>query len=103
MLYCSPVFLTKTPMLLFREIFIAKPGMASKLAKMMKEMNRGRVMTDMIGTYNTVVVEYEAESLAAFEEEMKKMMAEGPKEQPPEGQRHTDMYLEGRREVFRIL
>lgn len=88
-------------MLLFREIFIAKPGMASQLAKMMKEMGRGRVMTDMIGTYNTVVVEYEAESLAAFEEEMKKMMSEPPKEQPA-GPKHTDLYTEGRREVFRI-
>jgi len=57
----------------------------------------------MIGTYNTVVVEYEAESLAAFEEEMKKMMTETPKAQPPEGQRHTDMYMEGRREVFKIV
>lgn len=90
-------------MLLFREIFIAKPGMASTLAKMMKASGRGRVMTDMIGTYNTVVVEYEAESLAAFEAEMKKMMSEPPKDQPPAGERHTDMYLEGRREVFRIL
>jgi hypothetical protein len=94
-------------MIIVREVFIAKPGMASKLAKMFKDMvgemgHKSRVMTDLIGQYNTVVMEGEYESLTEWEAEMKQMM-EGPKdEKAPKGPSHTDMYQEGRREVYRI-
>ena len=96
-------------MILIRETFIAKPGMASKLAKMFKDMSadwggKARVMTDLIGKYNTVIMEGEYESLAAWETEMKEMMDKEPKDQPKEqsGPKHTDMYTHGKREVFRI-
>ena len=90
-------------MLLVREVFTAKPGMASQLAKMMKEqMAEAKVMTDIAGPYNTVVVEYEVASLAEWEEHMKKMMAEGKKLSKSSGPSHTDLYTTGRREMFRL-
>ena len=93
-------------MLVIREIFVAKPGMASKLAKQFKEMTadmpgqKTRVMTDMVGNYNTVIMEMEIESLAAFEKEMEKY-SKAPK-QEKEMASHTEMYLTGKREIFRL-
>ena len=94
-------------MLVFREIFVAKPGQASKMAKLMKEVMeadpnfKGRIMTDVVGDYNTVVIEGEIESLAAWEKQM-----EGYANMPPEiaekMKNYTDMYLTGKREIFRV-
>ena len=93
-------------MLLIREVFMAKPGMASKLAKLMKETMSGpgkvKVMTDMVGNYNTVVVEYEVESLTAFEKMMAEYMNMKPKDRAKMAG-YADMYMKGRREIFRIL
>ncbi|MFB3910137.1 MAG: hypothetical protein ACE15D_17250 [Candidatus Eisenbacteria bacterium] len=98
-------------MILVREVFIAKPGMASKLARMFKEMidqegmGRGKnakVMTDMTGTFNKVVVEMEYEDLTNFDRDMKEYMSQPPKESDPSKPKHTDMYNEGKREIFRI-
>ena len=50
-------------MIVVRETFIAKPGMASKLATWFKaemEGQRGcRVMTDLVGSFNSVIMETE--------------------------------------------
>lgn len=94
-------------MLVVREIFVAKPGQASKLAKMFKEVMaadpnfKGRIMTDMVGDYNTVVVEDTVESLTEWEKKM-----EDIQKNPPPGMdkmsNYTEMYLTGKREIFRI-
>lgn len=92
-------------MIVVREVFIAKPGMASKLAAMWKEqMPEAKVMTDLIGQYNTVIMEGEYKDLASWEAEMKKFMEESKNEKPKEGSgpKHTDMYLTGHREILRI-
>ncbi len=94
-------------MIKVREVFTTKPGMASKFAKMMKEVmvmpGKVEVMTDLVGNYNTVVIEHEMASLADFE----KMMAQHGKEMKAEDKQkmagYTDMYLTGRREIYRIL
>jgi hypothetical protein len=94
-------------MLIVRETFVAKPGQASKLAKLMKEMFeadpnfKGRVMTDMVGNYNTVVAESEVESLAEWEKYMENMpeMSDDLKEKM---KNYTDMYLTGKREIWRV-
>ena len=100
-------------MIVIREEFIAKPGMASKLATMFKEMfkeemtqgNMGRdakVMTDMTGPFNKVVIEREYDDMAAFDKEMKEYMKQ-PKQKPdPSKPSHVDMYMEGKREIFRV-
>jgi len=91
-------------MITVREVFIARPGMASKLAAMFKaEMGEGsRVMTDMTGMFNKVVVETNYEDMAAFDKEMQEYMKQ-PKAAPdPSKPSHTDMYTEGKREIFRV-
>jgi hypothetical protein len=96
-------------MFLIRETFIAKPGYAGKLAKMMKEEMakwkdfKGYVLLDMVTDYNKIVIEFEIEHLDQFEKEMeahRKQMAEKMSDQPPE---YTQYYLNGKREIFRIL
>ena len=63
-------------MLIIREVFIAKPGQASRLAKLFKNASRVmpgkvRIMTDLVGKFNKVVMETEVKSLAEFEKRMK--------------------------------
>jgi hypothetical protein len=99
-------------MLIIREVFKAKPGQASKLAKLFRKALAAdtsmRVMTDMVGDYNTVVCEMEVESLAEFEKQMEEYRSgkPDPKMDPElaeEMSRYTEMYLTGRREIYRII
>ena len=99
-------------MLVIREVFTAKPGQASKLAKLFKrafgaEPNT-RIMTDMVGNYNTVVVEMQVKSLAEFEKQMEEMKSgkPDPKMDPDVAQelsKYTEMYVTGRREIYQIV
>ena len=99
-------------MLVIREVFTAKPGQASKLAKLFKrafgaEANT-RIMTDMVGNYNTVVVEMQVKSLAEFEKQMEEMKSgkPDPKMDPDVAQelsKYTEMYVTGRREIYQIV
>ena len=96
-------------MIIVHEIFICKPGNASKLAKKFKEAMAGsnevvNILTDMTGQFNKVVIVNKYESLTAYEqswekykentEEMKKM------EQAMAG--YQDMYLTGSREIYQV-
>lgn len=98
-------------MLLVRETFIAKPGHAGELAKMMKgEMseadasgNMPLVLLDQVAEYNTIIVEYQVKSLADFEETMTKEKTKMKSATPKPGPKYTDLYLTGRREIFRIV
>jgi len=96
---------------LIREIFTAKPGMAGKLAKLFKkgfaDTSNMRIITDMTGPYNTVIVEMEIDSLAEWERNMENMRTGKPDpnmnpEAMEEMSKYTDMYLTGRREIFKI-
>jgi len=92
-------------MLIVREIFTARPGQASKLAKLFKKAmgtnSKLRIMTDVVGDYNTVVIEGEVENLAEFESG--KLEPEIDPQLQEEMSKYTEMYLTGRREVFRVL
>jgi len=99
-------------MLIIREVFTAKPGQASKLAKLFKKAfgsdPTARVMTDLVGDYNTVVVEVQANSLVEFEKQMEEYKSgkPDPKMDPKvaeELSNYTEMYLTGRREIFQIV
>ncbi len=61
-------------MLIVREVITAKPGQASKLAKLFKKVFASDptaiVMTDMVGNYNTVVVEMKVKNLIEFEKQI---------------------------------
>lgn len=91
------------------DIFVCKPGMASKLAKKFKEAMEGdtslvHIMTDMTGAYNRVIMVTQFENLSDYErsweryqqqsEEMKRMM------EKMEG--YQDMFLTGSREIFKV-
>ncbi len=101
-------------MYIIREVFKAKPGQASKLAKLFKKMAtgemKGRVMTDMVGPYNTVVMEMEVESLAEWEKKMAEHKSGKPDPEmekldqatKDEIAKYTELYTEGRREIFQI-
>ena len=96
-------------MIIVHDIFVCKPGNASKLAKKFKEGMTGNgdlvnVMTDMTGQFNRVIMVTKYDSLTAYEkswekyqektEEMKKM------EQAMAG--YQDMYLTGSREIYQV-
>lgn len=99
-------------MLIIREVFTAKPGQASKLAKLFKKGFGSdpnmRIMTDMVGDYNTVVVEMSVPTLAEFERQMEEYKSgkPDPKMDPAvaeEMSKYTEMYLTGRREIYQIV
>ncbi|MBI2053912.1 MAG: hypothetical protein HYT36_01070 [Candidatus Staskawiczbacteria bacterium] len=96
-------------MLIVKETFIAKPGHAGKLAKIMKEEMdkwegfKGHVMLDFVTSYNKIVVEYEIESLADFDkmmEDWKKEQSKAKSDKPPA---YTELYQTGKREIFKIV
>ncbi|MEO6732217.1 MAG: NIPSNAP family protein, partial [Ferruginibacter sp.] len=66
-------------MIIVHDIFICKPGNASKFAKLFKEAmaDNGElvnIMTDLTGDFNKVVMVTKYDSLAAYEESFKKYM-----------------------------
>ena len=95
-------------MIIVHDIFVCKPGNASKAAKMFKEVMAKspellHIMTDVTGQYHRVIMVSRYENLAAFEksleayanppQEMKDMMKK------MEG--FQEMYLTGSREIYR--
>lgn len=95
-------------MYVMRETLTAKPGMASKMAKAFKAMAgmvQGRytirVMTDVIGPFNTVVFEVEAASMDEFKKLEEELMGRAEAQEAMKG--YQDMYLTGKREVFRLV
>jgi hypothetical protein len=94
-------------MLIVREVFVAKPGCASKLAALMKQTvaagwaGNCRVMTDVTGVFNRVVVETEVESLAELEKRMQDYSDNRAMREMMKG--YTDLYRTGGREVLRLL
>jgi len=94
-------------MIIVHDIFICKPGQASKMAKMFKEMMAGNselvnIMTDMTGQYNKVVMVTKYKNLAAYEEAFEKYKnpTEEMKKQFAKMEGYTYMYLTGSREIY---
>ncbi len=91
-------------MIIVREVFIAKPGMASKLATLFKaEMGRNsKILTDMTGAFNKVVVETEYENMTAFDREMQEYTKQPKPTGDPSKPNYTEMFIQGKREIFRV-
>ena len=96
-------------MIIVHDIFIAKPGNASKLAKLFKEvMSENKefvnIMTDKVSQYNKVIVVTQFESLTAFEQNWEKEMkdTEKMKKMQEKMAGYTDMYLTGSREIYQV-
>lgn len=96
-------------MMIVHDIFICKPGNASKLAKMFKEWaevvpkKNVQVMTDMTGQFHRVIVASSFENLAEYEEEMK-MMGQTPEEKEvmDKFKDMNEMYVSGSREMYKV-
>ena len=94
-------------MIIVHDIFVCKPGNASKLAKKFKEVMKNssefvQIMTDMTGQYNRVIMVSQYDSLTAFDKSWEKMK-EDTEENRKMGEAmagYTDMYLTDSREIY---
>jgi hypothetical protein len=94
-------------MVIVRNTFNAKPGQASKLAAQLKNMATAgnlkncRVMTDLTGDFNHVIMEHEVESAAEFEQLLSKYSSDPKAREAAKG--YTELWTTGRRELFRVV
>ncbi len=96
-------------MIIVHDIFICKPGNASKLAKMFKTGMTGsselvNIMTDMSGQFNKVVMVTRYESLTAYEKSWEKYKenTEEMKKMTEAMAGYQDMYITGSREIYQV-
>ena len=95
-------------MIIVHDIFICKPGNASKLAKLFKEtmVNNKElvnIMTDMTGQYNRVVLVSKFENLTAYEQSWEKYKdSEEMKKFQETMKGYTEMYQTGSREIYQV-
>jgi hypothetical protein len=94
-------------MIIVRNSFVAKPGQAGKLAAQLKDMasagnlRNSRVLTDLTGKFNHVILEHEVGSAAEFEELLKKYSSDPQAREKAKG--YTELWITGRRELFRVV
>jgi len=94
-------------MIVVRNCFIAKPGLASKLAAQLKEaatamnMPGHRVMTDLTGDFNRVVLEYVAQNVSEFEGRMQEYMTSPVLREKMKG--YTELWMTGSREILQVV
>ena len=97
-------------MYLIREIFQAKPGKAKDLVKMFKSAaphfekmggaKNMKVMTDIVSTYWTVVVESESDDIGAFFANVRSATMSDDLKEIMKG--YMDCVEGGKREIFMI-
>jgi hypothetical protein len=93
-------------MIVVRNTFVAKPGHASKLATQLKEaaaasnIAKARVLTDLTGEFNRVVLEYEVENISGFEAGLKDYATNAAFREKMKG--YTDLWITGSREILQI-
>jgi hypothetical protein len=95
-------------MIIVRNCFVAKPGNATKLAAQLKEaaalatgMKGCRVLTDLTGDFNRVVLEYEADNVGEFEARMRDYATNEAFRGKLKGS--TDLYVTGSREILQVM
>ena len=96
-------------MIIVHDIFICKPGNASKMAKLFKEVMAENkelvnIMTDMTGPYNKVVMVSKYDSLTAYEQSWEKYKenTEEMKKMQEKMAGYHEMYLTGSREIYQV-
>jgi len=99
-------------MIIVHDIFVCKPGNASKVAKLFKENMVGSesgqgggiyVMTDMTGQYHRVIVASTHKDLADYEANTKKWSEDTPenKKMMEAMKGMNEMYVSGSREIYK--
>jgi len=104
------LFITKTTtMIQVHEVFVCKPGNASKFAKKIKEAmteagESVTVLTDMTGQFNRVTIVTQYDNLTAYEKNWEKYKAnpEAMKKMEAAMAGYQDMYLTGSREIYQM-
>ena len=96
-------------MIIIHDIFICKPGNASKLAKLFKEVMSDNeelvnIMTDVTGQYNKIVMVTKYDNLTAYENSWKKYEenTEEMKRMKEKMAGYHEMYLTGSREIYHV-
>lgn len=96
-------------MIIVHDIFVCKPGNASKLAKLFKEVMAGNeelvnIMTDATGQFNRVIIVTKYENLTGYEKSWEKYEKdpEAMKKMKEKMAGYTEMYLTGSREIFQV-
>ena len=96
-------------MILVHDIFICKPGNASKLAKLFKEVminmpETVNILTDMTGQFNKVVVVSKYDNLTAYDQSWEKFKqnSEEMKKMQEAMKGWQEMYLTGSREIYQV-
>lgn len=94
-------------MIIVHDIFVCKPGNASKLAKIFKEVMGEmsefvNVMTDMTGQFNRVIMVSQYKSLTDYEQSFEKYKEDTEKVQKMNEKMkgYQEMYLTGCREIY---
>jgi len=94
-------------MIVVRNSFIAKPGQAGKLAAQLKDMatvgnlRNCRVLTDLTGQFNHVIMEHEVESASEFEDLLARYSSDPQAREKAKG--YTDLWTTGHRELYRVV
>ena len=93
-------------MIVVRNTFVCKPGCASKLATQLKgamesrKDMKARILTDLTGDFNRVVMEFEGDNFGDFEARMKEYETDQAFREKMKG--YTDLYVTGTREIFKV-
>lgn len=93
-------------MIVVRNTFVAKPGSASKLAAMFKEaaaigkLPKHRVLTDLTGEFNRVILEYEVDNVGGFEAQMHEYATNEALRAAMKG--YTELWISGTRELLQV-
>ena len=94
-------------MLIVRNSFTAKPGQASKLAAQLKEavatanIPKYRVLTDITGDFNRVILEFEIQSIGEFEARQQEYNSNQAFREKMKG--YTELWATGHREILRVV
>lgn len=94
-------------MLIVRNCFTAKPGQASKLAAQVKEavaaakIPNYRVLTDLTGEFNRVILEFETQNFGEFEARLQEYNTNQAFREKMKG--YTDLWATGHREILRVV
>lgn len=96
-------------MIIVHDVFICKPGNASKLAKMFKEVMSENsefvhVLTDKTGQYNKVIIVTRFDSLDAYDHSWEKYEKDpaAMKKMETAMKGYTEMYQTGSREIYQV-
>ncbi len=95
-------------MIIVHDIFVCKPGNASKMAKMFKETMTHKemlhILTDMTGQYHRVIMVSQYENLADYEKSFEAYKNPTPemKEAMSKMGNMNEMYVSGSREIYKV-